>query len=240
MPFSPAQRFHTIAVIAALAAAAGIVVFLVLRPGVVAERPPGVVQPAEIKIAPEISGRLSRFAVAAGQSVRKGDTLVELSNPELEAGLVLAQAQLGQARAARDRVYAGPRQEQVDALAQDIDMATANLVYAQQQFSRTSQLAATGFAGRRWASVNLREDQFGDLRIGSPIELLPLGGGDRVAAQVTAIIPRGEFAVWRAARLVGDYDLNTFLIRAEPVGLASEALQPGMSVWLKPATQTAQ
>jgi hypothetical protein len=37
-------------------------------------------------------------------------------NPELEAGLVLAQAQLGQARALRDRVYAGPRQEQVDVL----------------------------------------------------------------------------------------------------------------------------
>jgi len=49
----------------------------------------------------------------------------------------------------RDRVYAGPRQEQVDALARDIDMANANLVYAQQQFSRTSQLAATRFASRR-------------------------------------------------------------------------------------------
>ena len=49
----------------------------------------------------------------------------------------------------RDRVYAGPRQEQVDALARDIDMATANLLYAQQQFNRTSQLATTGFASRQ-------------------------------------------------------------------------------------------
>jgi hypothetical protein len=46
---------------------------------------------------------------------------------------VLAQAQLGQARALRNRVYAGPRQEQVDALARDVDMANANLVYAQQR-----------------------------------------------------------------------------------------------------------
>ena len=87
---------------------------MILRPGVVAQRPPGVVQPTEIKIAPEISGRLFRFAVAPGQTVRKGDILAELSNPELEAALVLGQAQLGQARAARDRIYAGPRQEQVD------------------------------------------------------------------------------------------------------------------------------
>lgn len=327
MPSSPHERFHTIAVVAALAAVGGILAFLVLRPGVVAGRPPGVVQPTEIKIAPEISGRLSRFAVAPGQSVRKDDTLVELSNPELEAGLVLAQAQLEEARAARDRVYAGPRQEQVDALAQDIDMANANLVYAQQQFSRTSQLAATGFAshqdldkataavetgnanlsrakeryeaarlgptseeraiadagvevaaaavavvaarvgklrirapsdgavallvaepgeaivpgqpvltlqalGERWASFNLREDQLDDLRIGSRVELLPVDGTAPIDAWIDGIVPRGEFATWRAARAVGDHDLNTFVLRADPVGPASEVLQPGMSVWL--------
>ena len=329
MPSSRGERFHTIAVVVALAAVAGIIAFLVLRPGVVAGRPPGVVQPTEIKIAPEISGRLSRFAVAPGQTVRKGDTLVELSNPELEAGLVLAQAQLGQARAARDRVYAGPREEQVDALARDIDMANANLLYAQQQFTRTSQLAATGFASRqdldkataavetgsanlsraqeryeaarlgptseeraiadanvavaeaavaavaarvaklrihapsdgtvallvaepgeaiipgqpvmtlqmaarRWASFNMREDQIDDLRIGSGVELLPANGSERIQARIGEIIPRGEFATWRAARAVGDHDLNTFVLRADPVG-ASEALQPGMSVWLQPA-----
>jgi len=335
MPSSPAQRFHTIAVVVALAAVSGILAFLVLRPGVVAQRPPGVVQPTEIKIAPEISGRLVRFAVAPGQSVRKGDALAQLSNPELEAGLVLAQAQLGEARAARDRVYAGPRQEQVDALAQDIDMANANLVYARQQFSRSSQLTAAGFAshqeldkstaavetananlsrakelyeaarlgptreeravadagveaaaaavavvaarvaklritapsdgtvallvaepgeaivpgqplmtlqkvGKRWASFNLREDQLDELRIGSRVELMPASATAPINAQIDEIVPRGEFATWRAARAVGDHDLNTFALRADPVGPASEALQPGMSVWLKPAGQTAR
>ena len=93
MPSSSAQRFHTIAVVIALAAVAGILIFLVLRPRVVAQTAPGVVQPTEIKIGPEISGRLLRFAVAPGQSVQKGDLLAELSNPELEAALVLAQAQ---------------------------------------------------------------------------------------------------------------------------------------------------
>src|SRR5438477_7949237 len=146
---SSSRRIHTIAVVAVLVATAGILAFLILGPGVVAQPAPGVVQPTEIKIAPEISGRFLRFAVAPGQSVRKGDTLAELSNPELEAGLLLAQAQLGQARALRDRVYAGPRQEQVDALARDIDIAKANLIYAQQQFNRTAQLAATGFASRQ-------------------------------------------------------------------------------------------
>ena len=331
MPSSSAQRFHTIAVVAALAAAAGILAFLVLRPGVIAEPPPGVVQPTEIKIAPEISGRILRFAVAPGQSVRKGDALAELSNPELEAALVLAQAQLGQASAARDRVYAGPRQEQVDALARDIDMASANLLYAQQQFSRTSQLTATAFAshqdldkataadetananlsrakeryqrarlgptreeraiadagveaavavvaarvgklpirapsdgivallvaepgeaivpgqalmtlektGQRWASFNLREDQLNDLSIGAPVELRSADHNTVTKAHVGEIVPRGEFATWRVARAVGHYDLNTFLIRADPTGHA-EAFQPGMSVWLRSVGYTGQ
>ncbi len=327
MPSNPAQRFHTIAVVTALAAAAGILAFLVLRPGIVAQRPPGIVQPTEVKIAPEISGRLLRFAVEAGQSVRKGNTLAELSNPELEAALVLARAQLGEARAERGRVYAGPRQEEVDARQRDTDMAKANLVYAQQQFGRTSQLAATGFAshqdldkataavetananlsrskeryqasrlgptreqraiadakvevamaavavvaarvaelkiqapsdgtvalivaepgeaivpgqplmtlqtaGRRWASFNLREDQLDSLHIGSSVELAPAGGAALIEARIDEIVPRGEFATWRAARAVGDYDLNTLLIRADPVNGAT-ALQPGMTVWLR-------
>jgi HlyD family secretion protein len=327
MQSSSAHLIHTIAVAAVLAAAAGILAFLILRPGVTAQRSPGVVQPTEIKIAPEISGRLLRFAVGPGQSVHKGDTLAELSNPELEAGLVLAQAELGQARASRDRVYAGPRQEQVDALARDIDMAKANLLYAQQQFNRTSQLAATGFASRQdldkataavetgnanlaraterheaarlgptkeeraiadaeveaaagavavitarvaklrvyapadgavallvaepgeaiipgqplltlhkagehWASFNLREDHLDGLGIGFPIELMLADGGAPINARIDEIVPRGEFATWRAARAVGDYDLNTYVIRADPVGSAGE-MQPGMTVWLR-------
>jgi HlyD family secretion protein len=302
---------------------------VILRPGVGVPRSPGLVQATEIRIGPEIGGRLARFMVARGQRVEKGQPLTELSNPELEAALVLAKAQLGEARAARDRVYAGPRQEQVDALAQDIDMANANLTYAQQQFSRTSGLAATGFASRQdldkattaaetaranlarakeryqaarlgptreeraiadakvgaaaaavavvaarveklrsaapadatiallvaepgeaiipgqtvmtleatdkpWVSLNLREDQLDALRLGTPVALVAADGGTPVAARVDEIRPYGEFATWRAARAVGAYDLNMFLIRADPLGPAP-GLRPGMSVWLESA-----
>ena len=109
LPHSIEERTHTFAVLAALAGVAGIVVFLILGSGVTAPRPPGVVQTTEIKVAPEISGRLAGFAVTQGQSVHQGDDLVELINPELSAALVLARAQVGEVRAARDRVYAGVR-----------------------------------------------------------------------------------------------------------------------------------
>jgi hypothetical protein len=61
----------------------------------------------------------------------------------------------------------------------------------------------------------LREDQFGDLRIGSQVKLVPASGEDGIAARVTEIVPRGAFATWRAARVVGDHDLNTFLLRTD-------------------------
>ncbi|HEX6441161.1 MAG TPA: efflux RND transporter periplasmic adaptor subunit, partial [Stellaceae bacterium] len=313
----PARRGHpvyTVAAVAALVGAAGILFFLVKGSGVVAQPPPALVHATEVKIAPEISGRLARFSATAGQTVRKGDDLVELSNPELTASLALSEAQLGEARAARERVYAGIREEQVGAMAREIEVAKANLVYAEQEFVRKSRLAADGFASgqdldkataavasaraqlvavektyeaahagpikeelrvadakvenaaaslaviatrvgklrvrapadgvvklivaepgeaiipgqpvmtlevadRSWASINLREDQFGDLRVGSRVRLLPdTGGASGVEARVTELIPRGEFATWRAARVVGDHDLNTFLLRADPVG----------------------
>jgi hypothetical protein len=65
--------------------------------------------------------------------VRQGDDLAELLNPELSAALVLANAHLGEACAARDRVYAGVRVEQVDMLERDVDTSKADLVFAEQQ-----------------------------------------------------------------------------------------------------------
>jgi HlyD family secretion protein len=332
MPSRPhkTQRVYTIAAVGALAGAGGILLFLILGSGLAPPRFSGMVHTTEIKIAPEISGRLGRFAVTRGQSVRQGDDLVELVNPELSAALVLANAQLDQAQAARDRVYAGVREEQVGMLEREIETAKANLLYAQQQFARKSQLAADGFASRqdldqasaavnnaqaklasaqdvyqaarlgpireeleiadakvndmkatvsviaarvaklriraptdgtvalivaepgeavipgesvmtleatrrRWASFNVREDQFGDLRIGSNVRLRSADGKDPVEAQVTEMIPRGDFATWRAARVVGDHDLNTFLLRADFAGAAAATLQPGMTVWLEPS-----
>ena len=258
--------------------------------------------------------------------MHQGDILAELSNPELEAALVFARAELGQVQAGRDRIYAGLREEEVDTRQREIGMANANLLYTQQQFGRSSKLAAAGFAsrqdldkataavdtalanlsraneryqaarlgptreqraiadakvesaaaavavvgarvaklhirapsvgtvallvaepdeaivpgqpimtlqssGRPWASFNLREDQLDDLHIGSIVQLMSIDGSARIDARIAEIIPRGEFATWRAARAVGDYDLNTFLIRADPVGEA-KGLQPGMTVWL--------
>jgi HlyD family secretion protein len=286
---------------------------------------PGLVRVTEIKIAPEISGRLKRFDAKAGDAVHRGDILADLDNPELEAAVVEARAAVDVAKAARDRVYAGLRQEQVDILARDVDKATADLAYAQQELRRVAPLAArnnasqqdldrataavsenqadlqaakarhdAGVAGPiaqeretadakvalaeasltalerrldkaklfapvdgvvqvlvaepgeavvpgqpvmtvdvakdRWITFNIREDRLDGIDIGTKLDLVG-DGGRTIPARVTEIQGLGEFATWRAARAIGDHDLNAFLIRVDP--LAEEGgLEPGMTVWL--------
>jgi len=82
----------------------------------------------------------------------------------------------------------------------------------------------------RWITFNLREDRLDGIDIGTKLDLVG-DGGRTIPARVTEIQGLGEFATWRAARAIGDHDLNAFLIRADP--LTDEGgLEPGMTVWL--------
>src|SRR5262247_669009 len=84
-----------------LAAAAGAIAFFALRPA-----PPnpiiGMVRATEIKIAPEVSGRIAALPVKAGDRVTAGTIVAELSNPELAAAVNEAEASVLAARATRD------------------------------------------------------------------------------------------------------------------------------------------
>ncbi len=101
--------------VAALAAAAGILAFLILRPGIVAPAPAGSRptdrdQDRPRNQRPPVAVRGCRRAKrAAGRHPRRACPI-----PNSKRRWCWQQAQLGQARAERDRVYAGPRQEEVD------------------------------------------------------------------------------------------------------------------------------
>jgi HlyD family secretion protein len=307
-----------------LVLAAGIAV-LALRP---ATPPPiiGMVRTTEIKIEPEVSGRIAALPFKAGDRVTAGEVVAELSNPELAAAVVEARAAVAVAQAARDRVYAGVRHERVDMAAREVDKAKANLVLANQQLDRVSELASHGHATKQelddaraaesnavsdvksaqsryaeaqhgptaedrqfadatlaaakaalvvverrfdklklsspvdgvvevvvaelgeatvpgrtvltiadtqepWFSFNIREDQLKGIDIGTKLDLIDGIDGGHLAARVTEINRLGDFATWRAARAVGDYDLNTFAVRADPIGPV-KALEPGATVWI--------
>jgi multidrug resistance efflux pump len=82
----------------------------------------------------------------------------------------------------------------------------------------------------RWFSFTIREDSLGGLTIGSSATVVT-AKDQHIPGQVTELRPLGEFATWRAARAVGDHDLNSFLLRIDPSGV-EDGIEPGMTVWL--------
>lgn len=84
--------------------------------------------------------------------------------------------------------------------------------------------------GERWFSFTLREDALDGVTLGSRLTLTGANGRS-IPARVTELLPLGEYATWRAARAVGDHDLNSFRLRLEPDG-GVEELEPGMTLWL--------
>ena len=84
--------------------------------------------------------------------------------------------------------------------------------------------------GQAWFAFTLREDDLHDITLGKTVALT-VQGGREIDAHVTELRPLGEFATWRAARAVGDHDLNSFRLRLDP-SRSAEGLEPGMTVWL--------
>lgn len=319
-----ARLIATLGVVAAVAVAAVAVVVVALRPAP-STSIAGMVRQTEVRIAPEITGRLASLPVQAGQAVHKGDLLAVLDNPELAASVGEAKAAAASAKAERDRIYAGLRAEQVASLYRAVETAQANLLLAEQEQARVAALAVRDFTSRqrldesnaslakahadldykqaklaearagptaeervladakvalaeatvadlqarldksrliapadgtvgvlvakpgevvpigkpvltlnvgneRWFTFTVREDALHDLTVGSEVTLAT-DNGRRITARVTELRPLGEFATWRAARAVGDHDLNSFRLRLDPVGEA-DGLEPGMTVWL--------
>ncbi|HMA30398.1 MAG TPA: efflux RND transporter periplasmic adaptor subunit [Casimicrobiaceae bacterium] len=100
-----------------------------------------VITPARASIAAEVTGRVTRVPVAEGDTVRRGQVLVELDQTDERAALEQAHAALAQADAKLRQIqqYALPAAEQA------LRQAQANLTQAQRSWQRTRDLVARNF-----------------------------------------------------------------------------------------------
>ena len=106
----------------------------------------GMVRRTEIRISPEISGRLGEIAVKPGAAVAKGAVLATLEAPDLFASLGEANAAAANAAADRANTYAGVRKEEQAMAADAVEAAEANVAFADEERDRANALAAKGFA----------------------------------------------------------------------------------------------
>lgn len=83
-----------------------------------------------------------------------------------------------------------------------------------------------------WGTFNVREDQLNGLEIGKTFTAFVPAFNRNIKMKVYYMKDQGSYAVWKATKANGQYDLKTFEVKARPVE-AFEGLRPGMSLIIK-------
>ena len=87
-----------------------------------------------------------------------------------------------------------------------------------------------------WGTFNVREDQLNDMHVGTEFTVFVPAFNKDVKMKVYHLKDQGSFAVWKATKANGQYDLKTFEVKARPVEKL-EGLRPGMSLVIKGSSQ---
>ncbi len=80
-----------------------------------------------------------------------------------------------------------------------------------------------------WGTFNVREDQLDGLKVGSEFTAFSPAFKKDIKMKVYYIKDQGSYAVWKATKSNGQYDLKTFEVKARPVSKL-EGLRPGMTL----------
>jgi len=83
-----------------------------------------------------------------------------------------------------------------------------------------------------WGTFNVREDQLDGMQVGTEFSVFVPAFNKEVKMKVYHLKDQGSFAVWKATKANGQYDLKTFEVKARPVE-KMEGLRPGMSLVIK-------
>lgn len=83
-----------------------------------------------------------------------------------------------------------------------------------------------------WGTFNIREDQLNGLEIGKTFTAYVPAFSKDIQMKVYYMKDQGSYAVWKATKANGQYDLKTFEVKARPVE-PMEGLRPGMSLVIK-------
>jgi HlyD family secretion protein len=83
-----------------------------------------------------------------------------------------------------------------------------------------------------WGTFNVREDQLNGMKVGTEFTAFVPAFNKDLKMRVYYMKDQGSFAVWKATKANGQYDLKTFEVKARPTEKL-EGLRPGMSLIYK-------
>ena len=100
-----------------------------------------VMTPQRISIAAETTGRVNAIPVLEGQTVKRGQLLIQLNNLDERASMAQATANVSQAEAKLRQLH----EVALPAALQNLKQAQTNAEQARKQYERTRELQARGF-----------------------------------------------------------------------------------------------
>ena len=83
-----------------------------------------------------------------------------------------------------------------------------------------------------WGTFNIREDQLNGMKVGDTFKAYCPAFDKEIDMKVYHIKDQGSYAVWKATKTNGQYDIKTFEVKARP-SKPVEGLRPGMTLIIR-------
>ena len=203
---------------------------------------------AGLEIAQKSYQRVQRLFDEGVVSAQKRD--------EAEAMFKASEAQVKAAQSQYDMAVNGARQEEKRAAMAQVNRARGAVEEVNAYIGETVQVAqmdgevssiypkvgelvGTGspimtisMMDDLWGTFNVREDQLNGMKIGQELNAFVPAFNTTIKMKVYHMKDQGSYAVWKATKANGQFDLKTFEVKARPVE-PLEGLRPGMSLVIK-------
>ena len=203
---------------------------------------------AGLEIAQKSYNRVQRLYDEGVMTAQKRD--------EAFANYKALEAQVKAAQSQYDMARNGARTEEKKAAAAQVNRAKGAVAEANSYIHETMQIAqmagevsdvypkvgelvgtgspimSVSLMNDIWGTFNVREDQLEGMKVGSIVTAFVPAFKKEIRMKVYYIKDQGSYAVWKATKSNGQYDLKTFEVKARPMDKL-EGLRPGMSLILK-------
>lgn len=144
-------------VLISVIAVIGIIGYFILTPDDIIIQ--GEIEATEVRVSGKLPGRVLEIRGKEGMSVKKGDTLILIDSPEINAKVMQAEAAESAAAAVSMKAQKGTRKETIEAAAEQYEMAKAAADFAKKSYDRTKNLYDKGvIAAQKYDEVKAKYD----------------------------------------------------------------------------------
>ena len=203
---------------------------------------------AGLEIAEKLYNRVQRLFDEGVMSAQKRDEAYAMFKAS-EAQVKAAQSQYDMAvngARSEEKRAAQAQLERAKGAVQEVNAYIGETVQIAQMdgevssiYPKVGELVGTGspimtisMMNDMWGTFNVREDQLNGMQVGTEFTAFIPAFNKEVTMKVYFMKDQGSYAVWKATKANGQYDLKTFEVKARPTE-AVEGLRPGMSLIIK-------